>query len=106
MIKLTTYIYEKLKINKSVQNKEELPTFEQFFDLLKTCGEIELKLIFGKNLPYDEKERDILSIYTSGDNILYSYQEPSVSYDLETRLDLDVFSNEQLLKIYNYMKKF
>lgn len=106
MKNINLYISEKLKIDKNTTLSDDyLPSVEEFFDALAVSGEIEMEWIFGKDLPYDEKNRDILSIYIEDDTMMYSFQDSSVSYDLESELDLDVFSDEQLIKIYKYMQE-
>jgi len=107
MKNLNSYISEKLKIDKNTTLSDDyLPSVEEFFDALEGSGEIEMSDVFDKkDIPYDEKNRDILSIYVTDDTMYYSYQDPSVSYDCESELDLDVFTDKQLIKIYKYMQE-
>jgi len=105
MKNLNIYLFEKLKIDKNTTLSDDyLPSVEEFFNALEGSGEIEMSDIFDKKeIPYDEKYRDILSIYVTDDTMYYSYQDPSVSYDCEAELDLDVFSDKEIIKIYKYM---
>ena len=103
MKQIDNYIVEKLHINKDSKYNDPLPDEEEFCDTLSEFGELELEKVFGKDLPYDEKERDIETIYVQNINgkdvMYYSYDNGS----LESELDLDVFSDEQIIKIYDYM---
>ena len=104
MNNLSQYILEKLKINKDTLLKDIVPSEDDFFDILKKSGEVELKDVFGDDpLPYDEKKRDILSIYYDGDTPMYSYYNKSMKIDCESELYLDIFEDKEIIRIYNYM---
>jgi len=110
MINIDKYIFEKLHINKDIKLNphQEVPSEEDFLELLSKSGEVYLSDIFKKKeIPCDEKHRDILSIYTQNidgeDEMYYSFQEKGVNYEQESELYLDVFSDEQIIKIYDYM---
>lgn len=102
---LSEYIVEKLRINKDTSLKDTVPPEEEFFELLSKSGEVDMKEVFGKDpLPYDEKYRDVLSIYCDSDGTAYySYYSKEAGYDCESELSLDIFEDKEIIRIYNYM---
>ena len=111
MQKINKYILEKLHINKKTNLSKVLPSEEEFMELLKNFKDgINLSQVFGKNnLPRDEHEIDIEEIsvqqgFDGYDEMYYSYFYPEDGFEDKRVLDLDVFSDEQILKIYDYMQ--
>lgn len=105
MININNYILEKLHINKDYKYND-IRDEKEFINLLSKYGELDLKKVFGNKLPYNKMTLvDIESIYVQRvngeDDIWYSFHD----YDqrFQARLDLNKLSNEQVIKIYDYL---
>lgn len=112
MKNLVEFILEKLHINKHSNLGKFLPSKEEFMKLLKNFKDgIDMKQVFGKNnLPRDDHEIDIEEISVKQDidgydEMYYSYFYPEDGFEDERVLDLDIFSPEQIIKIYDYMQE-
>ena len=105
MKNINNYISEKLIINKDTKIDKNV-SYEDFLKALEKTGEIDLKLIFKRyEMPLDNKDREILSIWVVDHTLNYSYYNKGVGYDCEAILIFNWLDEEEKRRIYQYLTK-
>ena len=117
MKKISLYIVEKLKINKDTK-VNNVPSFEEFWDLLKEYGGIEMKNIYSDKDYYPENEMGEKIFQMSAWELhLSSGKKKTIDYKFYTErfgprgwaenndLNYDKFDDKYKIELYNYMLK-